>query len=167
MNLPVYHHVHLKTDSTDEIVSRLTPEMNLKNPVAIHLQSFDSDQQREIIGVIENYFDVNNISFKFPYPVYFIGNVESSVTEMGLVRTQEELPKFFSQKEGRMNVKETHLALKNRLLHQEIRNVDSKLMKENIQKYAETHRQIYETDREITFYRSLLAQLKSGKKRGQ
>lgn len=163
--MPVYHHIHLKTDNLDEIAAKLTTDMNLRNPIAFHLEHMTPDQQREIIGVIENYFDAQNVSFEFPYPIYLIATVEKSSTGMPVVKTQNELPRFFLQKEGRMNVKETHLVLKNKLLHQEIRNVDSSLLRTEIEKFAETHREIYELETEMAFYQDLLNKLK-GKKRG-
>ncbi len=166
MNLPVYLHIHLKNDSPDEILSKLDPEMNMKSPVAFHLESMSREEQRQLIGMIENYFETENISYKFPYPIYIISELESSITGMQLVKKQEELPKFFQQKEGRMNVKETHLALKNRLLHQEIRNVDPAVMRTELARYAMVHRQIYEGEKEYSFYKGLLQKLKTGKKRG-
>ena len=166
MSLPIYHHIHLKTEDALEIASRLTPEMNLKSPVVFHLENYDLDKQREIIGVIENYFDVNNVSFRFPYPVYFISGLETSVSKMSVFASADRLPKFFTQKEGRMNVKETHLALKNRLLHQEIRNVDPAALQSDLETYAQTHRLIYETEREASYYKQLLQKLQTSKKRG-
>ena len=166
MNLPVYEHVHIKTDSTEEILSKISTDMNMKSPIAIHLESLTREEQRETIGLIENYFETENISTKFPYPIYLISELESSITGMSLVKRQEELPKFFQQKEGRMNVKETHLAIKNRLLHQEIRNVDPEVMKKELGTYGSTHRLLYEAEKESSFYKSLLQKLKPGKKRG-
>lgn len=165
MSLPVYHHVHFKTDSSEEVLHKLSLDMNTKNPVVIHLEALDREQQRECVGLIENFFYSANVSFDYPYPIYLVSELESSITGMSLVKTQAELPKFFIQKEGRMNVKETHLALKNRLLHLEIKNVDPSVLKSEITNYAETHRIIFEMESEGKFYRHILTSLK-GKKRG-
>jgi hypothetical protein len=166
MSLPVYRHIHVRTDSIDDLVALLSPDLNVKNPVAFHLVTLNLDQQKEMVGIIENYFDTENVSFKFPYPIYVISGLESSISGMPMTSSQDELPKFFSQKEGRMNVKETHLALKNKLLNQEIKNVDPRLTRDNLEAFALEHRQIYELQIENSFYRVLLQKMGKVKKRG-
>ncbi len=166
MSLPVYRHIHVRTDSIDELVALLSVELNIKNPVAFHLETLNSHQQKEMVGIIENFFDTENVSFKFPYPVYVISTLESSISNMPIVSAQEKLPKFYSQKEGRMNVKETHLALKNKLMNQEIKNVDPKLTRDNLEFFALEHRQIFELQQENSFYRTILQKMAKVKKRG-
>lgn len=144
----------------------MTPEINLKHPVVINMKGLDQDQQRELIGLIENYFVTHNISFKFPYPVYIMTEHEGSISNLPLVRNPQELPRFFIPREGKMNVKETHLAGKNKLLQQEIRNADSELSEESLKAYARSHREIFELEEEILFYRSLMNKLIKAKING-
>lgn len=164
MSLPVYQHINLKTGSLDELNAILNQELNLKHPVTIGLKALDLDQQRELIGLIENYFVSHNLSFKFPYPVYLISDHEASITKVPLVKKQEELPKFFSQRDSKMNVKESHLAGKNKLLQQEVRNSDASSNTKDAQNYGEAHRIIYELEEERKFYRLILNRLVKGKK---
>ncbi|WP_408097055.1 hypothetical protein ACJVC5_18635 [Peredibacter sp. HCB2-198] len=164
MSLPVYQHINLKTGSLDELNAILNPELNLKHPVTISLKALDLDQQRELIGLIENYFVSHNLSFKFPYPVYLVSDHEASITKVPLVRKQEELPKFFTQRDSKMNVKESHLAGKNKLLQQEVRNSDASSNIKDAQNYGEAHRIIYELEEERKFYRLILNRLVKGKK---
>jgi hypothetical protein len=166
MNLPSYHNYNLRTASFEELNSLLTPEINLKHPVVINMKGLDQDQQRELIGLIENYFVTHNISFKFPYPVYIMTEHEGSISNLPLVRNPQELPRFFIPREGKMNVKETHLAGKNKLLQQEIRNADSELSEESLKAYARSHREIFELEEEILFYRSLMNKLIKAKING-
>lgn len=164
MSLPVYQHINLKTGSLDELNAILNQELNLKHPVTIGLKALDLDQQRELIGLIENYFVSHNLSFKFPYPVYLISDHEASITKVPLVKKQEELPKFFTQRDSKMNVKESHLAGKNKLLQQEVRNSDASSNTKDAQNYGEAHRMIYELEEERKFYRLILNRLVKGKK---
>ena len=164
MSLPVYQHINLKTGSLDELNAILNQELNLKHPVTIGLKALDLDQQRELIGLIENYFVSHNLSFKFPYPVYLISDHEASITKVPLVKKQEELPKFFSQRDSKMNVKESHLAGKNKPLQQEVRNSDASSNTKDAQNYGEAHRMIYELEEERKFYRLILNRLVKGKK---
>lgn len=156
MNLPIYQHLHLKSNSLDEVGQILHSEINLKHPVVIHINSLEFDQQREIIGVIENYFSSHNLSFNFPYPVYILCDHESSISKVSVVKKTQELPKFFTQRESRMNVKETQLANKNKLLQQEILNSDASSNIKNMDEYGRSHRIIFELEQEIKFYHSIL-----------
>ena len=85
---------------------------------------------------------------------------------MPLVKKLNHLPKFFSQKEGRMNVKEGHMVGKNRLLQQEIRNTDSKHGLQEIESYARVHREIFEHEKERVFLKDILSRLVKGKVNG-
>lgn len=164
MSLPVYQHINVKSASLEDLSHMLHPDMNLKHPVAINLKTLDLDAQREMIGLIENYFASNNISFKFPYPLYLVSDHEVSITKVPLVHDPKELPKFYTQRESKMNVKETHLAGKNKLLQQEVKNCDASANLGDLENYGYSHRQVFELEQERKFYRSILNKLMKAKK---
>jgi hypothetical protein len=166
MSLPVYQHISIKSASLEDLGNMLHPDINLKHPVVFNLKSLDLDQQREMIGLIENYFSSNNISFKFPYPIYLVSDHEISITKVPLVHESNELPKFYTQRESKMNVKETHLAGKNKLLQQEVKNCDASANLSDIENYGYSHRVIYELEQERKFYRSILNKLLKARKNG-
>lgn len=166
MSLPVYQHINLKSASLADINNLLTPDLNSKHPVVMNLKALDLDDQREVIGVIENYFYSNNLSFKFPYPIYLISDHEVSISKISLIKDPQELPKFYSARDGKINVKESHLIGKNKLLQQEINNSDSSVNLKDLENYANAHRMIYEMERERGFYRSILNRLMKVSKNG-
>lgn len=166
MNLPTYSLINFTPANIDDLERYLKDELNHRHPVAMNLLELGMDVQREAIGLIENYFESNNLSFRFPYPVYLISRHEPSITHMPLVKSALELPKFFSHKEGRMNVKESHVAGKNRLLQQEIKNTDAATHETERTIYARIHRQVWEQEEERVFCRDILAALVKGAKHG-
>ncbi len=166
MSLPVYQHINLKSSSLEELGNLLHPDMNLKHPVVFNLKTLDLDGQRDIIGLIENYFMSQNLSYKFPYPIYVLSDHEESITKIPLVQDLQKLPKFFTQRETKMNVRETHLASKNKLLQQEVKNNDASANKTNIDNYGDSHRTIFELEHERKFYRGILNQLMKAHKDG-
>lgn len=159
MSLPVYQVIQVKSSSLEDLNEILKKEMNLRHPVAINLLALDEDAQREFIGLIENFFVSENISFKFPYAVYLISVHEPSISQMPVVAELSKLPRFYLQKEGRMNVKESHLADRNKLLQQEVANADSSLHQSEVRSYALFHRRIYELERERDFCLDILNRL--------
>lgn len=161
MGLPVYQSITLKTSQLSELKLVLDLELNLRHPVVLNLTSLDMDQQREVIGLTENFFISNNVSYKFPYGVYLVSDHEPSISKMPIVNDIKYLPKFFSQKEGRMNVKESHVVNKNKLLQQELRNNDSHEYTQTVNNYQLNHRKIYELEKERVFYNDILAKLKA------
>lgn len=166
MSLPVYQHIQLKTASLEDLSSVLGPDLNLRHPVVFNLKSLELDQQRELIGLIENYYTSQNLSFKFPYAVYLLSDHEPSITKMQLIRETSELPKFYTQRESKMNVKESHLAGRNKLLQQEVKNSDASSNTSELASYSESHRLIYELEKERKFYRSILNKLYKAKQNG-
>ena len=166
MSLPIYQHINIRTFQLDDLKNFLHREMNLKHPVAINIKHLEFDQQHEVVGLIENFFETNNLSYKFPYPIYLVMDHQKTITQMPSVSSLEELPKFFNQKESKMNVKESHLIGRNRLLQQEIKNADTEVIQTNIDKYGSIHRRVYEMEKERLFYRSILNRIVKAMKNG-
>ncbi len=166
MSLPVYQMIHVKSGSLEDLNSLLQKDMNLRHPVVLNLLKLDIDTQREFIGIIENFFVSENVSFKFPYAIYLVTIHEPSISLMPIVSDPSRLPRFFIQKEGRMNVKESHLAGKNKLLQQEVSNADSTLHQSEVRSYALFHRRIFELERERNFCLDLLNKLTKKAKSG-
>jgi hypothetical protein len=166
MSLPIYQHIQVKSLQLDDLKNFLTPDMNMRHPVALNLKQLEFDQQREMVGLIENFFSTNNLSYKFPYPVYLVMDQESSITQMPNAKSVEELPRFFHQKDTKMNVKESHLLGRNKLLQQELRNADAENVDASLQTYGAIHRKVFELDKERLFYRSILNRLIKASKNG-
>lgn len=164
MTLPIYNTINLRSASLDDLGLILNTDLNLRHPVVINLKPLDVDQQREAIGIIENFFVSHNISFKFPYAIYLLTDHEESISRMPTVNNMDQLPKFFTQKETKMNVKETHVIGKNKLIQQELKNIDAATAQDQLTFYGHTHRKVAELEQERLIYRSILNQLMKAKK---
>lgn len=159
MSLPIYQTINIRSAAIEDLQNMLTGELNLKHPIVLNMKHLKVDDQRELIGLIENHFVTSGISFKFPYPVYVLTDHESTISGLPLVRSQEELPRFFGQKDNKMNVKESALIAKNKLLQQEVRNGDVSAIENGIKVFGKIHRQIFHGEEERLFYRNILSRL--------
>jgi hypothetical protein len=166
MGLPVYQHINIRSIQLEDLKSLMNKNMNLNHPVVLNLKLLDLDQQREIIRYVEEFFEANNLSFKFPYPVYLVTDHESIITQIPIVKDNESLPRFFTQRESKLNVKESHVISRNHLLQQEINNADIQNVDVSLKRYGQVHRQIFDMEKERLFYRSLLHRMMKGKKNG-
>lgn len=166
MQLPVYQTITLQAISQSELQHLLSAEINLRHPVILDLKALTLEEQRELIGHIENFFVTSAVSYKFPYPVYVLTDHESTISGLSLIKSTDVLPKFYFQKEGKINVKESQLLVKNRLLQQEVRNGDSISNETEIKVYGKIHRQLAHLEEERVFYRSLLNRLNKGRQNG-
>ncbi len=164
MSLPVYQHINVRTIQLEDLRNFLSKDLNLRHPVVLNLKHLDLDQQREMVGLIENFFESNNLSYKFPYPVYIVMDQQATITNMPSVSAPEHLPKFFTQRESKMNVKESQLIGRNKLLQQEISNADPQSIDESVNRYSTIHRELYANEKERLFYRSILNLMVKGKK---
>lgn len=159
MNLPIYQQVTFRHYSIEELEDFLAPDLNVKHPVVLNLRGLEHDQQREYIGIIENYFDTNRISYKFPYAIYLISDHEPSITNVPLLARLEDLPKFYLQKEAKVTTKENQLLGKNRLLQLQLKNTDAAESQDQLLAYASHHREIFELEEERRFYSNVLSKL--------
>jgi hypothetical protein len=166
MSLPAYQHLTLKTSSLEELEAILDTGMNLRHPVVLNLKTMALDQQRETIGLVENFFVSNNVSFRFPYPVYVVSDHEPGITRLPLIDDPARLPKFFSPREAKMNVKESQLAARNKLLQQEVKNADASSNAAELDFYGESHRKVFELEVERKFYHGILNGLLKAGRRG-
>ena len=166
MSLPIYQLINIRSIQVEDLKSLLNREINLKQPVALSLKLLPFDQQTALVGLIENFFATNNLSYKYPYPVYLLMDQEKTITRMPSVKNISELPRFFAKKETKMNVKESYLFNKNTLLQQEIMNADAELIQSNIDRFGANHRKVFDLENERLFYRSILNQVIKVKKNG-
>lgn len=166
MSLPIYHLINIRSIQVEDLNSLLNREINFKHPVALSLKLLPFDQQTALVGLIENFFSTNNLSYKYPYPVYLVMDQEKTITRMPSVKNISELPRFFAKKETKMNVKESYLFNKNTLLQQEIMNADAELIQSNIDRFGANHRKVFDLENERLFYRSILNQVIKVKKNG-
>jgi hypothetical protein len=160
MILANYQIITLKNGSYEELNPYLSPELNLRHPVAFVINHLDKEIQREMIGLIENFFSTANLSFILPYPIYIVTHFNQSLSKISLVAKVEHLPKFFHLKDGKLNNKEIALAEKSKMLQQELRNLDPETYAQTHQDFAATHRKIFYLSKEKKFYKDILGKIK-------
>lgn len=148
-----------RSSSYDDLGNILSEQLNLKHPVVISLKNLEFDVQREFIGLIENYFTSKNLDYNFPYPVFILTDHESSISNISLIKDTNDLPLFYKKKEGKMNVKESHLLSKNKLLQQEMHNTDTKQCQNALDDFGRMHAIIHDLEVERLILKDLLAKL--------
>ena len=85
---------------------------------------------------------------------------------MPVIKEIDQLPRFFSHKDSKINIKESHLLHKNKLLQKEIINSDFQQNQIIIDDFAHKHKTINKLEQERFFYRSLLNKLSKRQKNG-
>lgn len=166
MNLPVYKYHKFTTFSKEELEQVIFEDFNLRSPAVIDILEMTVEDQKEFVTYVENYFTKRNESFLFPYPIYFLSQINSFQTKIPILKEKKYLPRFFNKKESRMNVKESGLADKNKLIQLEIKNSDPNFYQQEIKNFGETHRTIYQQEKERIFYRKLISTLFKGHQNG-
>jgi hypothetical protein len=159
MNLPVYKFIKLKNNFHDDINSIFKTDLNLKSPVVFNLSDLTYEITEQIVKFIETYFKVHNLSLRFPYPVYVISKYEWIVSEISFFQNEKDLPQFFSKKDTKINLKESQLVLKTKLLQQELLSADPSSYEEKIKSYSKKHKVIYELEVERRSYQQILNHL--------
>lgn len=152
MNLPNYQLITLKTSSFEELESILKRDINSSRAIGIVLSELDLEDQKEVAALIENYFSTQDISYFFPYPVYIISDIPQSLSNMLIISDKKNLPNFFKQKESKPNTKENQILTRNKLLQQEIRNLNMSKIQVGLSTYASGHKELYQLTKEESFY---------------
>jgi hypothetical protein len=155
MTLPIYHLIQLEADYFEKLQSILSPNLNTHQPIVFDAKKLDIDQQRELIGIVENYFSSNSLSHRFPYPIYILSDLEKSISRIILVKEKSSLPKFFNQKGANINIKESHYISRNELLQQEIKNGDAIQNEDELLAFAQIHKKINHLEEERLIYSSI------------
>ncbi|MFP5492946.1 MAG: hypothetical protein ACLGG0_15700 [Bacteriovoracia bacterium] len=164
MNLPIYQIINVKNADLIEIAKLLHEDMNLRRPVVFVVKTLSLDEQREVIGVIGNWFDTHLASWRYPYPVFFVSDLAEAVGFIPIVAEMSALPKFYNQKDTKVTVKESQVLDRNRLLQQEIKNADPHQMAEVVREYGINHKKIWYLVKEGAFYSELLQRLRAKEK---
>ena len=166
MDLPKYKHVTISKYAPEELEHFFHKEMNLNSPVAVDIKQLSLDHQKEILGLIQNFIMQVNGSYLFPYPIFLITDLDQAMSSMPIVKNITALPRFFNHKESKINVKESQVLGKNRLLQKEVMNTDFQQNQLKIEEFATRHKLINRLESERAFYRSLLNKLSKRPKNG-
>jgi hypothetical protein len=158
MGLAFYQFHIFTNDFKQELNGILTTDLNLGNPQVIDLRKLSNDEQRIATVMVEDYFSTHNLSLHFPYPIYVLSELTEKFNVTTLKR-ESDLPRFFSKRPGKMNVKETHLSDKNALLQREIKNSDNLNNTINLKNFSYYHHRIFIGERERYFYELILKRL--------
>lgn len=166
MNLPIYQIINVRSSQIDDVMAVMHDDINLHRPVALVVKHLDRDQQREVIGLVSNWYAEGRSSPRFPYPIYIVAELAEAVGHIPVVSELAELPKFFSQKEAQTNVKESQIIKRTHLLQQEIRNTDPLVAESTFNRYALNHKKLWFLVSEGDFYEELLTRMKKKAARG-
>jgi len=160
MSFPIYKIIKIQESYFDQLHSIILHNSNQTQPIVFDTLSLDLDQQREFIGLIENFYLSHEISFKFPYPIYVITLHGNAISKISLIRSIGNLPNFFKDRELKLNVKESNALSKNNMLQIEIKNVDELTRESNLKSYSQFHKEIYALEMERKNYLDILNRLK-------
>ncbi len=164
MNLPIYQIINVKSADLIEIAELLHEDLNLRRPVAFVLKTLSLDDQREVVGVVGNWYETHQASWRYPYPVYFVSDLAEAVGHIPIVNDTSALPRFFHQKDAKITVKESQMLDRNRLLQQEVKNADPHQMAEVVREFGINHKKIWYLVREGEFYSKILTKLRQREK---
>jgi hypothetical protein len=161
MNLPIYQIIYVKSAQLEDIAALLHEDLNLRRPIAYVLKTLSLDEQREVIGVIDNWFETHQASWRYPYPVYIVSDYSDAIGHLPVFAEIAQLPKFYNQKDVKVTVKETQVLERNRLLQQEIKNADAHQVADVVRTYGVNHKKIWYLVKEANFYEQLLIKLRT------
>ena len=154
----------LSQDYQKELQELLHPDLNLQNPVVFDLRELSTEDQEKVLRLIDSFYNDNNLTIRFPYPVYAFTTVHEKSQGVVTLGSEKELPRFFTKRSGKLNVKETHLSEKNALIQREIRNTDLGTSVKTLKDFAGAHKKIYLGEKERLFYEGILERLEKGTK---
>jgi hypothetical protein len=154
----------LSNDYREELTELLFDDLNIQNPVVFDLRSLSIDDQKKAIVLIEEFFLTKNLSYNFPYPIYALSGYKDESSGLTSLRSEREIPLFFTKISGKMNLKENHLKEKNALIQRQIKNSDHDRCSEVLKDYSYTHKKIYLEEQERLFYKSILLSLEKERK---
>jgi hypothetical protein len=161
MTFPVYQKNSIRINQEADLDRLITKEINLYNPVIVEFETTSKEEETKLIHLLQKHLEQLNLNPRFPYAIYVITQIEIEIPlSFVCQRSKGEIPKFFTQKDARLNLKESHLMDKIRLLQQESGNCSSLENMNSLQRYAKSHRLIHVLDQERLAYKNLLRRLK-------
>ena len=155
----MYKFVKIRNTSAEEIRKNLTIDINLKQPVVFDLRELNFEISQDFITTINYFFKSKGISFKYPYPLYIISNYDYENSEITIFQNEKDLPRFFSKKNSKTNLRESQLVSKTRLLQQEIKNSDPTSYELRIKNFSKKHKIIFQLEIERQNYQKIITEL--------
>lgn len=165
MKLPVLKKMTLQDlESAKKFIQNVHADINIRCPILIEIETLSMDDQKKFLSLFSTKVNEDHkLSLIFPYPIYIKSQLKQNDSALLIIQEESDLPKFFLKKEGKINLKESQILMKNKLLQQEIQNADLSQVKEKIKSYANDHKKIFQLEVERMSYINILANLKKEK----
>jgi len=162
MALPFYKFITILENDLSNFEIILKNESNRKHPLVFDTSELDPENQRKIIGHIEDFYSKQNKSHRFPYPIYILTILSRNSSNLSLISSIKQLPHFYHFQNLKCSEAEKKMLKANDLIQQEIINTDTQDVERNLKLFSRSHKRIALLEAERNCYQTLLKKIARG-----
>lgn len=157
MVIPCFKKIVINSAETEILMAQLEAIMFRQRPHILSLHAV-IDQQEQCLSVIDEYFKLNPEK-KLPYPTFILTTIDENKYDLNLIKSEDQLPKFFKMKERPLNHKETNLMKRIQLVQKNFRQINIQQADQQLKIFAKNQRDIKKIQSEIDFLTKLTSEL--------
>lgn len=160
MKFPVIEEIILRSDSEQQFKQLVINVDNIFSPLIFNLLSLENAQARGV-NLIEEFINEKNLSPYFPYPIYLLTSLKNYKGNLQILKSKNEIPKFFKIRSLKPNAKEESLITKGNMLCEKFSNFSHQESTYKIFKFNEQHKKMYLQSLEGDYLEKLIKKLRN------
>ena len=155
MNLPVYNEVKIDFSTQECIASDIKNSKIGNAPCYLDLSDMEIDEVNSSLAAIKQELLILGLNPKIPYAFYIVTDKIKQHPFFTIVKTEKELPSYFRIRIKQPSAKESALNQKVQILSEKIKNHLDEEKNDNIKKYANYSKEIYQAKKQEFFWDKL------------
>lgn len=157
MSIPSFKKITINSAATDILVAQLD-QINFRS--GPHILSLHAvlESQEACLKIISDYFEKYPQKL-LPYPPYVLTTLTQYEGPLVLIKSEDQMPKFFKVKDRPLNHKETNLLKQIKLLQKKFSHINFFESQKVLDSYSSQHKDIGKVQSEIDFYQKLSQKL--------
>jgi hypothetical protein len=153
---PILKIIELLTDKKASLFAYLSEQNFNERPIFISLKKFP-EKQFELIEMLDEYFTQRN----FLYEVYVQTDLVNYPSSLNLVKSIEEVPRFFKHKAKQLNLKENAVFNKIKLKQEQLKNINQNDVLPILKDYAFRHKEIKSKNDFLNYTKNIIQSIRN------
>ena len=163
MKIPFFEEIHLNQACNVDYIKEKLLEIKIGEiPILVRTEKISEKDFLETLPEIEKAVLDLKIDPHLPYPIIIFSNYISTHPFFTIVNKEEEIPKYFYQKNKRLSKKEIQALMKINMAREKFINLYAKELLLEIKKATNDQRRLYDLSKELFFYEELIKKMPKG-----
>ena len=159
MKVPTYQEITDFSGDKKSLKASLTKAGAGHNPLYFDCEAMTATQINEFSQALFETLQEIYINPLFPYPIYLLNSKVTGTEHFLCIKSEEDLPSFFMQKQSRLKNKEQAILTKVQITSEKTRNINITEKVNFVRQRSKKQKEIFKLEKELKFLENVREKL--------